>query len=174
MSFKVVPYGTLHRSGTLQGLRLENRPEPGQAAVVAAIVKNTGQIATRPEFHGSLYLNGRIFRGVQSVPVLVLPGQTSTINMVVDTPRSGAYTLKGQADFDGTESGVRSLTFQIGASSFPVLPWVLGGVALIVAGVLVWLARRRRRRRPLGGGPKHAPGGRPSADRRVLVDSVHQ
>lgn len=174
LSFKVVPYGSLRRAGKLEGLRLENRPEPGGAAVVGAVVRNTGQIATRPVFHGGLYRDGTLVRGITSVPLLVLPGQTSTIDMVIDVPQGGAYTLKGQADFDGTQSNLRSLSFQVGASSVPIVVWLLGAAALLASGILVWLIRRVRKSPPESGGPKHAAGGHRPAAPRPLVDSAHR
>ena len=154
LSFKVVPYGSLQRAGRLEALRLQSPPEPGGAAVVGAVIRNTGQIATRPVFHGSLYRNGMLVRGITSVPILVLPGQTSTIDMVIDVPQGGAYTLKGQADFDGTESNLRSLSFQVGTPSVRIVVWLLAAAALLAAGVAVWLIRRRRKAPP-GGAPSH-------------------
>lgn len=170
--FSVVPYGSLRRAGNLDALRLENRPAPGRAAVVKAVVHNVGQIETRPVFHGELYLDGKLLKGVTSVPVLTLPGQTATIDMVVNLPSGGRYTLKGQANFDGTESNSRSLSFRVGAApGSPILFWLLGGFVFVSGGAgWAWRKRRRRGRGPDGeGGPRAAPLARPRAEGRVAV-----
>ena len=151
--FQVVPYGSLRRNGSLDGLLLANRPNPGQAALVHAVVQNTGQIETRPVFQGELYRNGQLISGVTSVPMLTLPGQTQTISMVINLPKGGHYTLRGQANFDGKESNTRSLAFQVGKSGgLGLLPWLLGGLLLVLAGSTIWLVGRRRRRTPPSGG----------------------
>ena len=109
------------------------------------------------------YLDGVLLQGIDSVPVLTLPGQTSTINMVIDVPNRGTYKLTGQANFDGTESNSRSLTFRVGSTSIMwLLIGILGGIVLIASvSWIAWRARGRREKRPDRGVPHPLPSAPP-------------
>jgi hypothetical protein len=146
--FQVVPYGSLRRQGTLDQLVLGNQPKPGEAAIVQATFHNTGQIETRPVFHGQLSLNGHVIAGVNSVPILTGPGDTQIVSMVIGALKLGHYTLAGRANFDGKESNARSLDFRVGTggSSGHGLRFLLLGVVvmLLLTGGGVWFRRSRR------------------------------
>ncbi len=146
--FTLLPSGSLSRSGELQTLELDNLPGPGGIAVVNATVVNDGQVETKVRFIGDLRLEGLVVQPVGSLDRRILPDESVVIQLFMDVEREGIYTLSGRADFDGVQSEVRSLTFEVGAEdsiwSRPST-WIIGvGGLVLLALLLVVLIRYSR------------------------------
>lgn len=156
-SFTLAPRGTLTRSGEFTSLELiGDVPRPGGVARVQAQFVNTGQIESRAELVGELFLAGELIDVPQNPPTLVQPGVVETLELFIDTDFAGAYTLIAKVNFEGEETETRTLEFVVeeapvepvddGSSSSAALAVGLGvgGVVLLGgAGFLLW-----RRRNP--------------------------
>ena len=172
MSFRLVPYGSLHRGGKLLGLKLLNHPSAGYSAELQASVRSSGLLPQETTFVGQLYRNGALVQGVKSLaPVLLQPSQSGVINIPVPVAKDGLYRITGVATFDGAQSKTETLTFRVGPAPLPLLyPFAGGAAVLVLFGLLVLFALRRRRRRPPAALPptRHLPPRYPATHPRTL------
>jgi hypothetical protein len=131
-----------------ESLAVTNKPRQGEAARVAAVFRNTGEIETTARFVGELDRDGHAVREVTSVPQLVEIGDTRTIEMFVPMDAKGHYTLQGRINFDGRQSDGRLTAFRVDIrpSRLAELSAGAAALALIIVGGW-WLLRRRRVRR---------------------------
>ena len=161
--FKLVPYGSLHRSGELTSLKLLNRPVVGGYAEVRASVLSTGEAPEQTSFVGQLYRGSSLVEPVKSpLPILLQPtdrpGDSGTLTITVPIKHGGPYRLTGVANFAGAESAARTLSFRVGSQGAPLLYELAAagaGVVLVLVLFSLFVAARRRRR----------PGSPPGHDR---------
>ena len=149
LRFRILPQGALTRQGSLQRIELLNKPEPGTAAKLRATFVNTGQIDSRVVFVGELYRGDTLVKAVSSPEKLVPQGQFGSLDVVVEVPRRGSYTLRGKANFEGKESEVRELRFTVGSSSSRseyVLAGAAGGGTIVLLAAAIAVVRRSRLR----------------------------
>jgi hypothetical protein len=148
LPFKIFQRGTLTRQGTLETLKLANRPDPGGLAKIEATVVNTGQIESKMVFVGEFFRGSTLVKAVTSLEGRVARGESGTIEIYLDVPQAGKYTLKGKANFEGKESEVKELTFRVGnEGGISVFTWVLivaGGAAAVLVLGGGWMVRRKR------------------------------
>ncbi len=145
LPFKVFPRGTLTRQGVLDSLELVSQPKPGSAAKVIATFRNTGQIESRAAFVGELYRGSELIQGVTSPEKFVAKGDTGSLEVFLNIPKAGTYTLNGKVNFEGKESEVKELTFRVaGDSSLPIWLWV-GVVAGVIVAAMAGRSLLRRR-----------------------------
>ncbi len=144
--FKLFPRGTLTRRGELDSLTLASVPEAGATAKVVARFRNTGAIESKAMFVGELHRNGTLIKGITGIERTVPKGEESVLEVFVDIPRNGDYTLTGKVSFEGNETAVKELAFRVGTGA-PI--YLYGGVAasavVLVLGLAVILWTRRRR-----------------------------
>ena len=158
--FEVVPYGSLRRAGTFDGLAVLNHPRGNEAAHVQAVFHNTGQIETNVLFDGVLKRGPHTVRAVRSVPVFADVGASRTLDFYVNVGSGGKYSLVGKLSFEGRQTAERTATFPVAGSKFN---WVraVGLVLLVLAAValcaLVYRRRSRRQRRLLRTRSARAP-----------------
>ncbi len=149
LRFKLLPPGTLTRQGTLERLELVNRPVPGSVAKFRAVFVNTGKIDSKATFIGELYRGSTLVKAITGVERLVPAGERASLEVFVDVPQGGRYTLKGKVSFEGKDTESKELTFQVaGAAGRPA--WMYGAGGALAAVVLLaaaggWLLLRRRR-----------------------------
>jgi hypothetical protein len=156
LPFRIVPRGTLTRDGRLEELKLVNSPTKGAPARIEADFVNTGQIESRATFVGEFSRDGKLIQAIQSPERLVPQGERATIDIFVDIPDTGSYTLKGKVNFEGKESATKELTFEVkssGGGSNLATVGAAGGGAIALAAVVgftfVWRKRRRHGHNPV-------------------------
>lgn len=151
VAFRLEPRGTFTRSGTLQGLELVNRPEPGGVAQLEARFANTGQIETTAVFVGDVYRDGVLVRSVQSPPRLAPVGTTVDVGFAIDGVDAARWRVIGRVNYEGRETDVRSVEFRVGGdagtTAGPSLAAAGAGAAAVAAAAGVGLLARRRRHR---------------------------
>jgi hypothetical protein len=150
-NFNILAVGTLSRQGSLDDLTLENAPWAGVMAKIAAKFRNTGQIDTRAVFLGEIYYKGALVDTVTTPERLVEVGEAVVMETSIEVPKAGTYTVTGKVNYEGKETQVKELTFNVphapGAGGGEVSLWVwivLGGG--ILAAVLLgasWILTRR-------------------------------
>jgi hypothetical protein len=153
--FTLAPRGTLTRSGQLTSLELiGDLPRPGGVARVQAQFTNTGQIESRAELIGELFLAGVLIDAPQNPPTLVQPGVVETLELFLDTELPGAYTLIAKVNFEGEETESRTLEFVVeeevvepvpeedGGSTALAVGLGIGGVVLLGGAGFLWWKRR--------------------------------
>jgi hypothetical protein len=164
--FDVFQRGQLTRQGQLVRMELPNgTPPPNGVAQVDVWVQNTGSIEARAVFVGEFYKGEDLLEVVESLPRLLIAGESGVIEVFLDVGDPGVYTLVGKANFEGKDTESQTLTFEV-IDPFAVLqpeesgtPWVLyggigGGVLVLAAGFLLF-RRRRGARLASGGGVDH-------------------
>lgn len=166
LPFRVLQRGALTRQGTFEKLDLANKPEPGGVAQIVATVVNSGQIESKAVFVGELYRGSALTKSVTSVEELVPRGARANIQLNIDVPKAGEYTLRGNVNFEGKDTDVKELTFQVGTlgggpSRWMELALAAGGtgfLALLLLGAVVGArALRARNRRPAEGESAASP-----------------
>lgn len=129
LNFKILPYGTLTRRGSLEALTLENDPELGGTAKVAADFRNSGIIDTRAIFQGEVYRDDKLVNAITTPEKLVSPGDLASFEIFTELTDSGEYVVRGNVNYEGKETEERELSFVVSGSG---TSWVL--IAGIVAG----------------------------------------
>lgn len=155
LRFRILPQGALTRQGSLERIELLNKPEPGTAAKLRATFVNTGQIDSRVVFVGELYRGDALVKEVTSPEKLVPQGQFGSLDVVVEVPQRGSYTLRGKANFEGKESEVKELRFTVGTSSgrteYLLAGAASGGTIVLLAAAIAIVRRSRLRASRLAG-----------------------
>jgi uncharacterized membrane protein len=149
---RVLPRGSLTREGVFERLELANEPIPGSVVKVIAVFRNTGQVESMAIFQGELYRDGMLTKSVTSLQKLVRRDEVQQLEALVEIPESGQYTIKGKVNFEGKESEVKELSFEVrakGGESSSRAPAVIGaaggGGALLLVGISAALYLRHRR-----------------------------
>ncbi|NNF69059.1 MAG: hypothetical protein HKN01_04750 [Acidimicrobiia bacterium] len=151
---EIAQRGTLTRAGVIRSMEVVGGTVFGGVTRVEVVFANTGQIEARAVFVGEVSRDGELVEVVQSLQRLVFAGENDTIEVFIETPVAGEYTLVGKVNFEGTETEENTLSFTVADPSVVSeggnsLPLVIGaGVA--GAGVLAmaaWFILRRRSRK---------------------------
>jgi hypothetical protein len=151
LQFKILPVGTLTRQGVLEELTLENAPYPGAVAEINARFRNTGQIDTRATFLGEVYYKTALIDTISTPERLVEQGETVALEVFVEVPKGGTYTVRGKVNFEGKETEEKELTFEVrgpgDGEGLPLWAWILIGGGCVVGAVVVlggsWALARR-------------------------------
>ncbi|MCL4533559.1 MAG: hypothetical protein M1370_00140 [Bacteroidetes bacterium] len=160
--FKVLPIGTLTRSGELVQLIREGEAVEGWTIRIHATFANIGQIETPAVLAGEAYRDGVLVSNIDSREVLVLPRQQAELLSYLNLEQPGNYTIKGRVNFGGKLSNEKDLAFTVlpsqeNAAAAPKESkpgsnmWILLAVGdavvvlVIIIGVLVVAQRRKRR-----------------------------
>ncbi|MBT8198011.1 MAG: hypothetical protein KJO84_05860, partial [Acidimicrobiia bacterium] len=103
---------------------------------------------------GEVSRDGELVEVVQSLQRLVFAGENDTIEVFIETPVAGEYTLVGKVNFEGTETEENTLSFTVadpsvvseGGDSLPLIigAGVAGAGAVAMA---AWFILRRRSRK---------------------------
>jgi hypothetical protein len=146
-NFKILPYGTLTRRGSLESLTLANDPKLGGTAKVEANFRNSGIIDTHAIFQGEIYRDGSLLTAVTTPEKLVAPGDLASFETFIQLTDSGDYVVRGKVNYDGKETDQKELSFSVSGGT----PWALiggaavGGSLVLGAGIgALWWMRRKK------------------------------
>jgi hypothetical protein len=149
LNFKILPYGTITRRGSLESLTLANDPKLGGTAKVEANFRNSGIIDTHAIFQGEIYRDGSLVTAVTTPEKLVAPGDLASIETFIQLTDNGNYVVRGKVNYDGKETDEQELSFSVSSGT----PWALiggvavGGTLVLGAGIGVpWRMRRKKSR----------------------------
>lgn len=108
---------------------------PGGIATITTSVSNTGAADVATVFRASVEIDGNIVDAVASIPLVVAPQATATVDLFVSVGEEGAYRVTGRWDGQEPESDDVVIEWRVGSS---VSPWaVLALGTVVVVGVLV-------------------------------------
>ena len=147
ITFRLVPFGALNRSGQLEKIELAAMPRPGELAKFRATFQNTGQIDSKSVFVGELYRDNHLLQQLSSQERFVLVAETVQIDAFATIPGDGTYALRGKVNYEGKETEVKELTFSVGSEdglSASLMLGLGGGTAAVVVGLGLLVVRRRR------------------------------
>jgi len=146
LNFKILPLGTLTRSGELTDIVVEGNPTTKLMGKVLATFTNTGQIATLATFTGEVYLKGSLVQTVTSDQILVGRGQTVVLNTYFKPDQAGTYVIKGYVTYEGKVTADKQITVKIdGPSSGSTKLIILIAVLIVVAVLAVVLIGNYRK-----------------------------
>ncbi len=143
-NFKILPYGTLTRRGALEALVLVNKPETGGVAKVEARFRNTGIIDTRALFQGEVYRDDKLVEVLTTPEKMVAPGDIDPLEVFFNIRESGTYTVRGKVNYEGKETAVQELTFEVAGGGLSI--WLLLGGGAAAVGLVLgagWVLPRR-------------------------------
>jgi len=86
------------------------------------------------------------FMDMESVGVQLSPGESAWVYIYPITPSDGIYHEKAEIVANGTvvaDYPVKLIVGEAKEAGFPVLPLVLGGAVVVIAGVGIALSRRK-------------------------------
>ncbi len=150
LQFEILPRGTLTRSGVLDKLTLDSRPQVGAMAKLTGLFRNTGKIDTRAILTAEIYRDSVLMKVVESRERMVPVGEMAAIDLFFDVPSTGEYNITGKVSYEGKETALKELSFtaaSTGPEFLSITFWPIGvSVGGVVAvGVAIWLAQRRKK-----------------------------
>ncbi len=129
LHFKILPFGSLTRRGSLKRLTIEGEPLVNRVIKVVACFENTGQIDTMAKFKGELYREGELLDVLESEEMFVETNETVNLTDYYKITSSGNYTIKGRVLYAGKETAEKSVAFEVSTpceksekSSNPTVP----------------------------------------------------
>ena len=152
LGFKILPIGTLTRSGDLTGITLEGRAVAGFMSKVDAVFKKTGQMDVMAQFTGEVYLNGNLINTIQSDKLLIYNGTQQTLSAYFQPDKPGNYNIKGFITYEGKKTETKELPVNAisvqtqSNSSSNMLLYIVAAVALILLVVAVFMIRKSRKK----------------------------
>jgi len=144
------PEGHFTRQGELERLDLTNAPNPGAAARLLAVFRNTGEVDTVATFLGEVYRDDVLIGTASSAELLVETELTIELDIIVPVDERGEYRVEGRVNFEGKETNSHSVTFKVPpdlGGGFLGRPWwqvIAGG---FVAAAVVFAAAVEGRQR---------------------------
>jgi hypothetical protein len=153
LQFKLLPVGTLSRQGNLADISYEGKPSVGKTLKILATFRNTGEIDTKANFIGEMYVDGDLIDTIESKELLVPVRETGILTAYLKIEKDGIYTVKGHAVYEGKTTETKELSFDVGRTdseptpkSKPSIPGFGAiGAAIAIASVMGYLIHRRRR-----------------------------
>jgi hypothetical protein len=147
--FKVLPVGTLTKTGEFISLAFEGQPALDTTLKVLGSFESTGQADCRARLLLEVYRNGDLIDTLKSEETLVPVGQTGILTAYLKLTKAGDYTVKGYVAYDGKQTDTKETSFTVAKKSSQmssVLPFVIGGIggALLITAVTVTILRRRK------------------------------
>jgi hypothetical protein len=152
--FQIVAVGTLRGVGVFQKITLENSPDPGGVAEIAAHFENTARTETSASFVFEVYYKDQLLDAVTTPAQPVQPGEVAAIKGSVNVMEKGKYTVRGKVTFEGKSTEAKELSFSVpvggGLPMWAIVVGVIVAVLLLVSGGLTWglLRRLPHARRP--------------------------
>jgi hypothetical protein len=115
LPFKVLPLGTLTRSGEISYINIAGNRQLGSVSKVEALFKNTGDTDVMARLVGEIYLDNNLVQLLEGEQTLVEKGKQDIIQAYFTPEQAGTYTLKTQVDMGGKKTDVKEVTIEIGA-----------------------------------------------------------
>jgi hypothetical protein len=147
-TFRVVPLGSMGRSGTLSNLIVIGGVQRAGLTRVQGTFTNSGKAESRVRLRVQVHRDKGLVDEVTGDEVATLPGQTVALSALVPTSETGSYEVVGAGLFDnGSTTASQRLAFSVG-SHFPLVLMLAGlaALALVVLGAFLLLRTRRQRR----------------------------
>ena len=119
VDFTLLPLGTLSRQGSIGDPELETQPTIGGLTKVKVPFINTGEIDTKAVFLGEIYHDSNLIKAVNTVEKSVPKGNQGVFEVFIETPEPGAYRLQGRINFEGKETEVKEISFDVALPSEP-------------------------------------------------------
>ncbi len=157
VKFDIQPRGALTRLGVLDDLRLESPAQVGALAKVVGFFRNTGKIDTKAVLTAEVYRGSALTKVVESRERVVPVGELAILDLFVEVPEAGNYSVRGKVTYEGKVTETKDLSFAVGlpgqqqqpgrtveAWNLDPWPFVAGAAAaLVVALVAGWAIRRK-------------------------------
>jgi hypothetical protein len=166
VSFKVLPPGTLTKTGELVSLNYAGQPLVGSMLKIQSEFHSTGQADVLAKLISEVYYNGILVDTLNSENTLVPVGQTGTLISYLKLDKTGQYSIKAYVSYEGKQTGVKEIDFNAASvlpgqtsttgvkSATGNLPnqqtWIFTVIAILVvvsiAVIMIVLWRRRQAR----------------------------
>ncbi|MCD6203777.1 MAG: hypothetical protein J7I99_05415, partial [Methanophagales archaeon] len=157
LHFKILPLGSLTRSGVLHSLAIEGEPLVNIVIKLVANFVNTGEIDTMAKFRGEIYHEGNLLDVLGSEEMFVESGETAKLVSYYKILEPGNYTIKGRVLYAGKETEEKEVSFSVPVPEVEELgedkngiPGFEAGFAIIALSFIsIFLAfgHKRRKRR---------------------------
>jgi len=113
LTLRIHPLGTFTRVGILSNLSFERKPALGEITKLIAEFQNTGRINLRAKLISEIYLNNQLIGKVESEEKLVWIGEKAELTAYLKPGSEGAYRIISRILFEGEETELKELTFEI-------------------------------------------------------------
>jgi hypothetical protein len=123
LPFKILPLGTLMRSGELKEIVVNGAAIVNLATKMTATFANTGQIDTWAEFTGEIYKGDQLVDTFTGEKLLIEKGSEGNLFAYFKLAETGEYTIKGWVIYEGKKTDVKEITFKV------IEPQPIGNVA---------------------------------------------
>jgi hypothetical protein len=115
LPFKILPLGSLTRSGEIRDIQVIGSPRLGSVSKVEALFENTGAADVMAKLTGEVYLDDNLAQTLGGDQVLVEKGKQATLSAYFTPSQEGKYTLKAQVDFGGKKTDIKEITLDVKA-----------------------------------------------------------
>jgi len=119
-TFELFPPGTFTREGMLKKLSFEGVLEKEKRLKIIATFTNTGEVDTTAKFIGEIYRNGDLLDTIESSEAYIEKHETKEFNMYYLIGEDGSYIIKGHVEFEGRQTNILELDFQVGNQIFGI------------------------------------------------------
>jgi len=147
VAFQIVEVGTLRGLGDLQKITLDNSPDPGGVAEIAAHFQNQAHTATSASFVFDVYYGDQLVDSITTPEQVVQPDEVAAIKGSANVAEKGKYTVRGKVTFEGKSTDAKELSFSVpvggGLPIWAIVVGVVVAVLLLVSGGLTWVLLRR-------------------------------
>jgi len=130
LSFQILPYGTLSRSGYMTNLTYQGVPQKGNLIRIIAVFFNTGEIDTKAKFIGEVYIDGSLSEIIESEEVVVEKYKKKAITAYLEIKKDGEYVINGYILFEGKTTNITKISFTVGNSLSLQIILLLTGLGL--------------------------------------------
>jgi len=113
LPFKILPLGTLTRSGELKGIVVNGAAIVNLVTKMTATFANTGQIDTWAEFAGEIYKDDQLVDTFSGEKLLIEKGTEANLVAYFKLAETGDYTIKGYVLYEGKKTEIKELTFTV-------------------------------------------------------------
>lgn len=113
IAFRVVPVGTLTRSGELVSLKTEGEFYAGRVLQVHGTFANTGEVPALAQLLVEIRRDGALVGVEESRQLRVMPHEQEVLKAYVQLTEPGSYVLNCQVDYGGKLTEVRQLSFNV-------------------------------------------------------------
>jgi hypothetical protein len=113
LPFKILPLGTLTRSGELKGIVVNGAAIVNLVTKMTATFANTGQIDTWAKFAGEIYKGDQLVDTFSGDELLIEKGTEANLVAYFKLAEAGEYTIKGYVLYEGKQTEVKELTFTV-------------------------------------------------------------
>ena len=113
LSFKILPLGSLTRSGELREVSAAGTPRVGRLLKIEGVFANTGEADVLAKLTGEIYYDSSLVEILESDEVLVNRAQQAILAAYFTPEQEGAYTVKAQVHFSGKKTEIMEVTFEV-------------------------------------------------------------